>query len=319
MNSKRIALCLTITLVVGACRLASVAAPTVAAPSPAASTAAPAATATQAAAQPTPANQPAQRIVSLAPSNTEILFAIGAGAQLVGRDSYSNYPAEAAAVPDIGGGFTVLNVEVILSKKPDLVLASPLTPPEQIADLQNAGLNVSVLPNPKTFDDLYANLGTAAQLSGHESQAATLIDLLKLRVRAVTDAAAQVTQKPLVYYELDATDPSAPYTSGPQTFVDLIIRSAGGENFGANLNGDWVQISVEQLLTRQPDVIALGDNTYGGVTPDQLKSRAGWEALQAVQQNRIFVFNDDLVSRPGPRLVDGLEAMAKMLHPDLVK
>jgi iron complex transport system substrate-binding protein len=261
----------------------------------------------------------AQRIVSLAPSNTEILFAIGAGKQVVGRDSYSNYPTDAAAVPDIGGGFTALNSELILSKKPDLVLAAPLTPPEQIADLQKTGLTVYVLPNPKSFDELSANLQTVASLSGHENEAATLIASLKLRVDAVTSAVANAPRKPLVYYELDATDPSAPYTSGPDTFVDLLIRLAGGENFGSSLKGDWVQVSVEELLARQPDVIVLGDNTYGGVTADQVKGRAGWNALKAVQQNKIFIFNDDLVSRPGPRLVDGLEAMAKMLQPDLYK
>ena len=129
---------------------------------------------------------------------------------------------------------------------------------------------------------------------------------------------AQAQDKPLVYYELDATDPSAPYTSGPGTFVDLLINSAGGLNFGAELSGEWVQVSVEELLARQPDVIVLGDYTYGAVTAEQVRARSGWDALTAVQENRIFTFDDNLVSRPGPRLVDGLEAMAKLLHPDIV-
>jgi iron complex transport system substrate-binding protein len=262
---------------------------------------------------------PAQRVVSLAPSNTEILFAIGAGSQVVGRDSYSDYPAEAKQAADIGGGFTVLNTELILSKKPDLVLAAPLTPQEQIADLDKAGLTVYVVPNPKTFDDLYTNMETVAKLTGHEKGAASLIDSLKLRVGAVTNVVAKATQKPLVYYELDATDPTAPYTPGPETFVDLLIRTAGGVNFGSDLKGEWVQVSVEQLLAKEPDLIVLGDNTYGGVTPQQVKARAGWEALHAVKQDQIFIFDDNLVSRPGPRLVDGLEAMAKLLHPDLFK
>ncbi len=262
---------------------------------------------------------PVQHVVSLAPSNTEVLFAIGAGPQVVGRDSYSDYPAEAKNAADIGGGFAALNMELILSKKPDLVLASPLTPPEQIADLDKAGLRVYVLPNPKTFDDLYTNLQTAGKLTGHEKEAGVLVDSLKTRVQAVVSKVALASARPVVYYELDATDPSAPYTSGPDTFVDLLIRTAGGENFGANLKGDWVQISVEQILARQPDFIVLGDNTYGGITPEQVKARAGWETLNAVQQDKIFIFDDNTVSRPGPRLVDGLEAMAKLLHPDLFK
>ena len=262
---------------------------------------------------------PAQRVVSLAPSNTEILFAVGAGAQLVGRDSFSDYPPESKGVADIGGGVGALNTELILSKKPDLVLASPLTPPEQIADLDKAGLTVYVLPNPKTFDDLYTNLETAGKLTGHEKDAEGLVDSLKARVEAVKSKAMLLSARPLVYYELDATDPSAPYTSGPDTFVDLLIRTAGGENFGHELKGDWVQVSVETLLSRQPDFIVLGDNTYGGVTPEQVKARAGWDALNAVKNGKVFIFDDNTVSRPGPRLVDGLEAMAKLLHPDVFK
>src|SRR5512146_1362530 len=122
---------------------------------------------------------PVQRVLSLAPSNTEVLFAVGAGSQLVGRDSFSDYPPEAKNVADIGGGFAALNMELILSKKPDLVLAAPLTPPEQIADLGKAGLTVYVLPNPKSFDDLYANLETAGKLTGHDQDAAKLVDSLK--------------------------------------------------------------------------------------------------------------------------------------------
>ncbi len=261
---------------------------------------------------------PAQRVVSLAPSNTEVLFAVGAGSQVVGRDSFSDYPAEVKDVSDIGGGVGSLNMELILSKKPDLVLASPLTPPEQVADLSKAGLTVYVLPNPKTFDDLYTNLETVGKLTGHDADATKLVESLKARVKAVADKVANVAQRPIVYYELDATDPSAPYTSGPDTFVDLLIRTAGGENFGSDLKGDWVQVSVETLLMRQPDYIVLGDNAYG-VTADTVKARPGWEALKAVQDGKIFGFDDNTVSRPGPRLVDGLEAMAKLIHPDLFK
>ena len=261
---------------------------------------------------------PAERVLSIAPSNTEVLFAVGAGAQVVGRDSFSDYPPEAKKVKDIGGGVGSLNTELILSQKPDLVLASPLTPQEQVADLEKANLTVYVLPNPKTFDDLYTNLETVGKLTGHDQDAAKLVDSLKARVKAVTDKVANVTQRPIVYYELDATDPSAPYTSGPDTFVDLLIRTAGGENFGTTLKGDWVQISVETLLTRQPDYIVLGDSAYG-VTPESIQARPGWAALKAVQDGKISGFDDNTVSRPGPRLVDGLEAMAKLIHPELFK
>lgn len=268
--------------------------------------------------QPNP-DSPAKGIVSLAPSNTELLYAIGAGPQLIGRDSFSDYPPKALEVPDIGGGFMALNTEMLVSSKPDLILASPLTPSEQLADLNNLGLKVEVVPNPASFEDLYANIASVGTMTGHEAEAQALVAALRGRVAAVTAQVASAGQTPVVYYELDATDPTAPYTSGPGTFVELLIESAGGTNFGSELDGEWVQVSVEALLARQPDVIVLGDYTYGGVTPEQVRARAGWDALTAVQQNRVFTFDDNLVSRPGPRLVDGLEAMAKLLHPDLVR
>jgi iron complex transport system substrate-binding protein len=311
MSRQLFITCLTFALALGFSSCAPAAATTGPAPAPI--------SLTDGAGQKVALEGPARRVVSLAPSNTEILFAVGAGPQMIGRDSFSDYPPEAAKVADIGGGFTALNTELILSKKPDLVLAAPLTPPEQIADLKNVGLTVFVVPNPQSFDELYANLRTVGTLTGHEDQANTLIESLKRRVDAVRLTVAKAAEKPLVYYELDATDPNAPFTSGPATFVDLLIREAGGVNFGSALKGEWVQVSVEELLARQPDLIVLGDNTYGGVTPEQVASRTGWDALTAVQEDKIYIFDDNLVSRPGPRLVDGLEAMAKLLHPDLFK
>jgi iron complex transport system substrate-binding protein len=303
--------CLIIALALGLSSCASAAATTPAAPA--------SISLTDGSGQKIVLEQPARRVVSLAPSNTEILFVIGAGSQVIGRDSFSDYPPDAVKVPDIGGGFTALNTELILSKKPDLVLAAPLTPAEQIADLRNVGLKLFVVPNPQSFDELYANLTTVGTLTGHEDQANTLVESLQRRVEAVKEAVAQATERPLVYYELDATDPNAPFTSGPGTFVDLLIKEAGGVNFGSDLKGEWVQVSVEELLARQPDLIVLGDHTYGGVTPEQVASRTGWDALDAVREGRIYIFDDNLVSRPGPRLVDGLEAMAKLLHADLFK
>jgi iron complex transport system substrate-binding protein len=262
-------------------------------------------------------SSPAQRIVSLSPSNTEVLFAVGAGAQVAARDSFSDYPAEAKNIADIGGGFGQLNVETILSLKPDLVLAAGLTPPEQIQQLEDLGLTVYVLPNPKDFVGMYANLETAAQLTGHTSEAARLVDTLKARVAAVVEKIATESERPLVFYELDVTDPNAPFTAGPGTFIDTLIKMAGGENLGATLEGEWVQVSVETLLTRNPQIIILGDFTWGGVTPEKVAARAGWDALSAVKNGLVFTFDDNLVSRPGPRMVDGLEAMAKLLHPEL--
>ena len=262
---------------------------------------------------------PARRVVSLAPSNTEILFAVGAGDQVVGRDSISDYPDRAKTLSDVGGGFGAINTERIVSLKPDLILATEITPPDQVTALQDLHLNVFYLKNPLSLDDMYHNLATVARLTGHEAETDRLIQSLKARVSAVTAKTSTLQERPTVFYELDSIDPNAPWTSGPGTFIDVLLTQAGGKNLGNSLGSAWGQMSVEKLLTENPDYILLGDFTYGGVTPQQVAARPGWQKLGAVQAQRVFTFDDNLVSRPGPRLVDGLEALAKLLHPDLFK
>ena len=262
---------------------------------------------------------PAQKIISLAPSNTEILFAIGAGGQMIGRDTTSDYPAEAMDVTDIGGGFGELAVETIVSLAPDLVLAADITPPEQIEALQAVGLTVFALANPTDLEGMYDNLRTVAQLTGHEEETEVYVAELEERVTAVSETVADAEENPLVFYEIDGTDANAPWTSGSGTFVDTLIIMSGGENVGAVLDGAWAQISVEELITQNPDIVVLGDFTWGNVTPEDVAARESWMDITAVQNNAIYTFDDNLVSRPGPRLVDGLEAMALLLHPELFK
>lgn len=260
--------------------------------------------------------QPAQRIVSLAPSITEILYAIGAGDQVVGRDDFSNYPEEAMDLPSIGGSFGELNSEAILALEPDLVLAAPLTTAEQVQAMADLGLTVFLLENPVDFEGVYAMLRTAAQLAGTQSEAEVLVEDLQARVNAVTEVIATAETTPLVFYELDSTEPSAPWTSGKDTFIDTLIEMAGGSNLGAEFEGAWVQVSAEDLIAKNPDVIVLGDSIWG-VTPQDVASRPGWDVISAVQNEHVHPFNDDMASRPGPRLVDGLEELARLIHPEL--
>ena len=261
--------------------------------------------------------QPLQRIVSLAPSNTEILFAVGAGSQVVGRDTFSDFPAEAVNVADIGGGFGALDTETILASTPDLVLAADLTPAEQIQALEDLGLNVFVLGNPTDLQGMYENLRTVATITGHLEQTETLIASLEERVAVVEEKISGVAERPLVLYELDGTDPNAPWVPGPGTFVDTLLTMAGGNSMSASLDGAWVQVSLETIIEMDPGIILLGDAQWGGVTPEMVVARGGREALTAVQGVKVYPFDDNLFSRPGPRMVDGLEAMAKFLHPDL--
>ncbi|MBL8098112.1 MAG: cobalamin-binding protein [Anaerolineales bacterium] len=260
---------------------------------------------------------PAQRIVTLAPSITELLFAVGAGDQVVGRDDFSDFPAEAVDITSIGSTYGALNTEAILALEPDLVLAAEVNTPEQVKALEDLGITVYYLKNPITFAELYDQVRWAGTITGHEDEANALADSLSERVDAVTSAVANVTEKPKVFYELDGTDPSKPWTTGAGTFMDTMITMAGGVNIGGVLSEPYAQISVEEIVLQNPDFIILGDALYG-VTIESIGQRAGWADLTAVQENQIFVFDDNLASRPGPRLVDGLEELLKILHPELV-
>ena len=261
---------------------------------------------------------PAQRIVSMAPSNTEILFAIGAGSQVVGRDEFSDYPVQVKSLPSVGGSMGNYSNEQIVALKPDLVLAAGINTPEQVKSLEALGLTVYYLKNPATLEDMYKNLEIVAQLTGHQTDAENLITSLKTRVAAVDAKLATATNKPIVFYEVDATDPTKPYTYGPGTFGDALITEAGGVNLSdaAGITDQYPQVSLEQIVKTNPQIIILGDSAYG-VTPDAVKVRAGWGTIDAVKNGMIFPFDDNLVSRPGPRLVDGLEQLAKLLHPEL--
>ena len=260
-------------------------------------------------------SQPAQRIVALAPSVAESLFAIGAGDQVVAREDNTTYPPEAAALPSVGSLWGELPLETILSFEPDLVIVAEITSPEDVQKMEDAGLTVFWQANPKTFDDLYQNLRDLAALTGHEQEAEALIAQLQERVQTVAEALQDVQDEPLVFYELDATDPSNPWTAGPGSFISYVIQQAKGRNAGDILESEWAQISIEALVEQDPDIILLADAPYG-VTPESVAQRAGWDALTAVQEGRVYPFDPKLLSVPGPRLVDGLETLAVMLHPE---
>ncbi len=255
-----------------------------------------------------------QRIVSLAPSLTEILFAVGAGDQVVGRDDFSDYPVEAKAVASIGSTYQVLNTEAILALKPDLIVATGINTPEQIKTLEDLGLTVYYFENPTDFTELYADLQVMGRLTGHEEEAAKLVASLQKRVEIVEQKVAKLNDHPSVFYEIDAMqDPAKPWTTGPGTFMDKMISMAGGKNVGSVLSEPWAQISLEELLRQDPQIIILGDAKWGA-TPEAVAERPGWGDLTAVKRGAIFVFDDDLASRPGPRLIDGLEALFDILH-----
>jgi iron complex transport system substrate-binding protein len=243
---------------------------------------------------------------------------VGAGSQVIGRDEFSDVPPEAKTLPSVGGSMGKYDLEKIASLKPDLVLAAEINTPEQVKALEDLKITVYYLSNPTDLPGMYANLVTVGKLTGHQPDAEKLVESLKVRVKVVEDKMTGVASQPKAFYELDATDPAKPWTTGPGTFMDQLIKMAGGENAAAKLNVAWGQISQEELLIQNPDVILLGDAAYG-ITADQVKQRPGWNKIKAVVDSNIQTFDDNLVSRPGPRLVDGLEILAKLLHPELFK
>jgi len=169
---------------------------------------------------------------------------------------------------------------------------------------------------PKDLEGIFQQILTVGRLTGNTAQAEKVVADLRARVAALEEKVRSASSRPKVFYELDATDPGKPWTAGPGSFIDRLIIMAGGQNVGAVLPSEWGQLSLEELLRQDPDLIILGTANYGE-TPEKVQQRPGWNRLRAVREGRIYPINADLISRPGPRIVEGLEAMARIIHPEL--
>jgi iron complex transport system substrate-binding protein len=259
----------------------------------------------------------AKRIISISPSTTEILYAVGAGDRVIGRDSNSLYPEEALAVQDLGGMWEGVPVEDILALEPDLILMGENISSDTAQELRNVGLTVYWQANPVDFPGLFENIRQVAAMTGNEKEADELIKNLQKRIDSATEVLKPVNEQPLVFYELDATDPANPWTAGKGTFISYVISQAKGMNLGDALDGDWVQISSEELIAQNPDYILLADAMFG-VTPESVVERAGWADIDAVVDGKVIPFDPNILSIPGPRLVDGLEEVIKIIHSELM-
>jgi iron complex transport system substrate-binding protein len=253
------------------------------------------------------------RIVSLAPSNTELLFALGLGDRVAGVDQYSNYPPAAQAKPKIGG-YSATSLEQVVALDPDLILAAGITRPDVLNALAGRGLATVVL-NPTTVAGVLANMTLLGQITDVGANAQVLRDSLATRVAAVTERLKGATTKPRAFVELD---PTQFFSIGPKSYVDDLITIAGGTNIAADTGTPYPQFSQEQILARDPEVILLGDGSQG-VTPEAVKGRAGWAGISAVKSGRIVVLDEDVFLRPGPRAVDALEQLVRYLHPELFR
>ena len=258
-----------------------------------------------------------QSMISLAPSNTEILFALELGDRVMAVSEYCNYPLEAQNKIKIGG-FSTVNIEKVVSLKPDLVLATGGVQEAVVEELGRLGLTVIAL-NAKSIEEVFENIRLVGKAAGELEAARELTTKLEQRTKAVTDKAKDLPegQRPRVFYEIQY-EPLM--TAGPGTFIDNLIHLAGGVNIASDAAAKYPVYNLEMLIERNPEVIIISF-WHGSIAAsvEAVKSRKRWQIIDAVKNNRVYGINADLVSRPGPRIVDGIEEMARFIHPDLFK
>jgi iron complex transport system substrate-binding protein len=254
-----------------------------------------------------------ERVVSLTPAATEMLYAIGAGPKVVAGTEFDNYPEEAKRLPRIGG-FTPqsINVEAILVNRPDLIVAGPQK--DVIAALEKYGIPVVAL-DPKGVNAVWDDIELLGKLTGCEAKAKEVADGCRAGWSLPTSryGNSPIATRPRVLFVL-ADEPLI--TCGRGTFLDEIITAAGGENAFGDVGGEWPRVSDEQVLARKPDVILYVDHAGQGDAgvPARLRGRGGWKDVPAVKAGKVFAVDADLLTRPGPRLVEGLEQVQKRLR-----
>ena len=265
-------------------------------------------------------NEPPERIVSLAPSNTEMLFAVGAGDKVVGVTDVCDYPYNFTAWIEAGNMSTIGNywqpaVEPIIELDPDLIFASTASE-DAAATLRNLGYNVLIV-EPKTINGVLEAVLLIGRATGNHVEASQLVSELRERIDAVANTAADAASIPKVYHEVYGPDIQ---TAGPGTFIDELITLAGGENIFHDAVTSFPIVSSETVIEKDPDVIIF-PNMYMGLIPwgtyDDIASRPGWDSITAIQNGNFYIIDASIISRSGPRLVDALEELAVMIHPEL--
>ena len=254
---------------------------------------------------------PAQvdRVVSLAPNLTEIVFAVGAGNRLVGRTSYCDYPPEAKAIPEVGDTIHP-NIEPIIALKPQVVLVSTASQLEVFTQ-QLQGQSIAVfVTDPHDLEGVFRSIEQIGEIVGEKDRASQLVQKLQERTNAVQQA---VKLKPLVRVFYQASNEPL-YTAGRDSFVTDLMRRAGAASVTADVPGAWPKYSNESALAARPEAVILP--TGGSMGAANASVAEALRQSPAALQGRVYKINDDHLARPGPRLVDGLEEMAHALHPD---
>jgi len=254
-----------------------------------------------------------QRIVSLAPSITEILFALGAGGRVVGVTQYSNYPAEAARLPKVGS-YINLSLEKILALRPDLVIGIRDGNPKAIIDrLAELGVPCYIV-DPQSLDGVVTTVRNIGRAVGREQAADQIAAQMASRIREVERRVAGLAT-PRVFYQI-GVEPIV--SAGQGTFPNILIETAGGKNIAADMAA-YPQLNVEQVLVARPEIIIVTSMTRE-YDFERVRAFWGrWPGLPAVAAARIYVVDSDLMDRPSPRIVEGLETLARLIHPQRFK
>lgn len=250
-----------------------------------------------------------ERIVSLAPADTELLFAVGGGKQVVGVTTYCDYPEEVKSIAKVGD-FAAPNIEAVAAAKPDLILATAGVQADVVKQLQALGATVVVI-DPQTLDGVYTDIQRVGDIVGSHDEAS---DLVKSMRADVADVQKAVSKEPSVTAFVEIGQ-NPLYTVGSGTLIDELVKLAGGTNVVTAAG--YVPYATEQVVKANPSVYLATKGS--GSDPAQIEKRAGYSAIDAVKNGRVIILDDNLVSRPGPRAVQGLKEIAKGLHPDAFK
>ena len=258
-----------------------------------------------------------ESIVSLLPSNTETAYALGLGEKIIGVSDYCNFPTEAADKPKVGG--LEINVEKVLELNPDLLLLSAShfnNAKETIKQFQTAGIDVVIVPDANSFEEAYKTIELIATATGTSEKGQEIIDKMKKEVSDIQEKASGIKEKKKVWIELSSSPDL--YTAGSNTFMGDMLEIIKAENIAADQEG-WITISEEQVIERNPDVIITTYGYYIDNPEEQIYGRKAWSEVQALKKKQIYDVNNDTVSRPGPRLTEGLQMLAEKIYPETFK
>jgi iron complex transport system substrate-binding protein len=259
---------------------------------------------------------PSMRIVSLSPALTEMLFALGAGEQVVGVTTHCTYPPEVEQIDKIGG-FSVrtISIELIVALTPTLVVGQR-SAHETVAENLESISGDTVLFEAGGMDQVLENIIILGNLTNTQGRAQELVDDIRLRADRVTEKISTIPEadRVRVFWEI-WDDPLM--TAGPTTFTGDVIRRAGGINIFGDVEQEWPVVSHEEVVNRNPQVIMASHTHREKLSVELLSRRPGWSGTDAVRNKRVYLLDGDTVSRPGPRVIDALENIAAALYPDL--